>query len=230
MVNRDLIFSIVLHGVVVAATLFASPLQLKKTPPFGEVIRINAVSMGDIMPAPKAPEQPVAIPRPAAPEPEQVPISEPTTKPEVKIDKPAEKPKPEAESRPDDKVADEGKAGGGTGEGEVDVGGGAGSAISGVRVDNAAFNHPYWFTMAWNKINQNYRFAVTIDGKVYCDVYFVVIKSGRVIETKLVNSSGIPAFDQACLTAVERSSPLPPLPREWLDEIIGITITFTNNQ
>ena len=98
-----------------------------------------------------------------------------------------------------------------------------------MRIDNAAFDHPYWFDLAWNKINQNYRFAITIDGKVYCDVYFVVIKSGRVIETKVVNSSGIPAFDQACVSAIERSSPFPPLPRDWIDEILGITITFTNS-
>ncbi|RKX24009.1 MAG: hypothetical protein DRP45_09160 [Candidatus Zixiibacteriota bacterium] len=100
--------------------------------------------------------------------------------------------------------------------------------LSGAVVDNSAFQYPFWFSLTWGKISQNFRVPVAIDGKVYCDIYFQVIKSGRVIESRIANPSGIAQFDKACLEAVERSAPFPPLPRDFLDEIIGITITFTN--
>jgi len=67
-----------------------------------------------------------------------------------------------------------------------------------------------------------------IDGTVTCDVYFQVIKSGRVIEKKVVTPSGVPQFDQACLASIDRAQPFPPLPRDFLDEIIGLYITFSN--
>lgn len=239
--NRDLVYSLLMHGVIVAVVLFASPLQFRKVQPFGEVIRVHAVSLGDIEPAKGEPEPlpPTAPPKPAIEPEEEIPVTEPTTKPAVAIDKPTQKPaeKPKtppkqtkpAEKPSETKPSEQHPGNTGTPEGSGEVEAPAGGAISGVRIDNAAFDHPYWFDLAWNKINQNYRFAITIDGKVYCDVYFVVIKSGRVVETKIVNSSGIPAFDQACVAAIERSSPFPPLPRDWLDEILGITITFTNS-
>jgi outer membrane biosynthesis protein TonB len=38
--------------------------------------------------------------------------------------------------------------------------------------------------------------------------------------------SGIPAFDNGCVQAIENSAPFPPLPEDFRDEIIGITIPF----
>ena len=67
---------------------------------------------------------------------------------------------------------------------------------------------------------------MAIDATIVCVIYFQVIKSGRVIEKRVEETSGIPAFDQACLQAVERSTPFPPLPRDFTDEIIGITLPF----
>ena len=218
-----------MHLVIVAAALFASPLQLKRTTePFGEVIRVNAVSLGEL-PTPAAAPEPLPEVKPPAPvevEPEDVPIREMTTKPEVEV----KKPEPEKQERkPAETPVIEDNAASDQGEGEgTEVDAPSGGAISGARVANAGFDYPYWFTLIWNKINQNHRFAVAIDGKVYCDVTFVVIASGRIIETEVVNPSGIPAFDQSCILALERSSPLPPLPNDWLDEIVEITVTFTN--
>ena len=41
---------------------------------------------------------------------------------------------------------------------------------------------------------------------------------------KIKQSSGIDAVDRDCIAAIERSAPFPPLPREFRDEIIGITV------
>jgi TonB family protein len=248
--NRDLIFSIGAHAVIVLGTLFLSPLEHRKPIPMGEVIRVSAVAMSDITPR----EEPIAPP-PEAPAPmvkaePEVSIPEPETKPEVEIEQPVEEPvvdepapdpepDPEPEEKPEppdnDKPAIRDPNAGEGDRNQTGVEGGStevetpsGSAITGASIDNASFNYPYWFNLAWAKISQNFRVPVVIDGQVYCDVYFQVIKSGKVIESRIVNPSGIDQFDQACLAAIDRSSPFPPLPREFLDEIIGITITFTN--
>ena len=229
--SRDFIFSAILHVVVVALIMLSPGISMPDRTDIGEVIRINAVSM----PPSKAQAQPeplpeVSTPQPVPEEPEEIPISDPTTRPEAKINKPVEKPKPKPKPEKPKQTTNQsntGKSGDNKDEG-TDVEAPAGTSISGVRIDNSAFNYPYWFTLAWNKINQNFRIPLAIDGKVYCDVHFQVIKSGRVIEAEVSKSSGIPLFDQACVSAIEDSSPFPPLPREFLDEIIGVTITFQN--
>ena len=230
--SRDFLFSAILHIIVVGVIMLSPGLRMPDRDPFGEVIRVNAVSM----PPPGASRQEpeplpeLETPAPVGDEPDEVPISDPTTRPEAKINKPVEKPKPKP--KPDkSKQTTSQKSSGQNQDGSdkgTDVEAPAGTSISGVRIDNSAFNYPYWFTLAWNKINQNFRIPVSIDGKVYCDVHFQVIKSGRVIEAEISKESGIPMFDRACLSAIEDSSPFPPLPREFLDEIIGVTITFQN--
>jgi TonB family protein len=93
-------------------------------------------------------------------------------------------------------------------------------------VDNASFDYPYWFTQAFYKIQSNWRNPVSADYSIVCAIYFQVLKSGRVIELRVEESSGVRAYDEACLRAVERSTPFPPLPRAFPDEIIGITLPF----
>lgn len=233
--GRDLIASVMLHAVVVAVTIFASPLNIRKPHDLGEVIRVGVVSMDQIAPAKitsTEPEPVPEIPKALKAEPEEVTLKTPTTKPAADIAKPVQKSKPKPEKPKPKPSSDEAKSGeqnqAGTPEGKIDVQAPSGSGVSGMGVDNASFNYPYWFTQAFTKLSQNFRIPIVIDGQVTCDVYFQVIKSGRVIERKVVTSSGIPQFDLACLAAVDRAAPFPPLPREFLDEIIGIYVTFSN--
>ena len=233
---RDLILSVILHVVALAMTVFASPLNIRKPHDFGEVIRVGVISMDQLNPAPITPTEPEPIPEAVTPkameaEPEEIKLQEPTTKPAVPVDKPAAKPKPKDDKpkpQPDEPAETGDRDQAGTAEGKIDVQAPSGSGISGMGVDNASFNYPYWFTQTFNKLGQNFRIPVVIDGTVTCDVYFQVIKSGRVIEKKVVTPSGVPQFDQACLAAIDRAEPFPPLPREFLDEIIGLYITFSN--
>ena len=236
--GRDLLFSVILHAVAVAMTVFASPLNIRKPHDFGEVIRVGVISMDQLSPAPITPAEPEPIPEVVTPkaieaEPDEVTLSDPTIKPATPIEKPVEKPKPKPKknntpSKTDDKAETGDRDQAGTAEGKIDVNAPSGSGVSGMGVDNASFNYPYWFTQAFNKLSQNFRVPVVIDGTVTCDVYFQVIKSGRVIEKKVVTSSGVPQFDQACLAAIDRAQPFPPLPRDFLDEIIGLYISFSN--
>jgi periplasmic protein TonB len=232
--GRDLTASLILHAVVLAVTMFAAPLNLKKPQDFTDVIRVGMVSAGDLAPVKIKPAEPAPTPEPpkaVKTQPKEVPVQDPSTK-AVKNAKPVDKPKKEPEkpkSKPANNDAETGDQDQpGTPGGKIDVDAPSGSSVSGMGVDNASFNYPYWFTLSYNKLCQNFRIPVVIDGAVSCDVYFQVIKSGRVIEQKVVTPSGIPQFDQACLAAIERSAPFPPLPREFVDEIIGIYVTFTN--
>ncbi|MCP4684904.1 MAG: TonB family protein [bacterium] len=229
--SKDLIFSVVLHLSVVGLTFLTAPFAITNPPEFGEVIRVTAVSMADIAPAQPNVIAPPEIPQAMAMAPEEIPIDNPTTKPAVEVEEPVkepepEPPKPEVTPPVQAQPAEHNQTGAADSQTEVQAP--AGTSISGVSVDNASFNYPYWFTLTWNKLNQNFRIPIQIDGKVYCDVYFQVIKSGRMIEVKVNSSSGLQQFDEACVAAVERSAPFAPLPGQFLDEIIGITITFTN--
>jgi TonB family protein len=176
-----------------------------------------------------ADKEPVAAPTPVIPQPAveampEIPIENPASLPETVV---PEKPKPKPKDKPKTKPVAAGNDLKTTGGNQIETSAtGAGSPFSGATIDNASFNYPYWFTQAFHKIQSNWRNPVAADGTVVCVIYFQVIKSGRVIEKRVEESSGIPAFDQACLQAVERSTPFPPLPRDFNDEIIGITLPF----
>lgn len=219
-----------LHMAIFAVAVLSSPFDTGKKFDLGEVIRIRAVSMPAFSPPPAEPVaiEPRAIPQAIPEEIPEIPIDNPT-----KVTKPAEvqKPKPKPKTKTDDQQKQEQPEGAGSGNGtkEVDVSSGApGSPFGSATIDNASFDYPYWFTQAFNKIAANFRNTVVIDGRVVCAVYFQVLRSGRLVELRVEQSSGIPAFDRVCLSAVEQSAPFPPLPREFRDEIIGITVPFTN--
>jgi len=237
-VKRDFLFSFFLHILIAAVAVFAAPLDLKRPTDFIDVIRVGVVSMPEVQAAPAEALPELVTPQAIEAEPEEMPISDPTTRPAVEIEEPEkpepEKPKPEPpKEKPKPQpstvqtpTGDESQAG--ADEGDIDVETPTGGAISGATVSNAEFKYTYWFNLAFNKISQNYRLPFAIDGRVQCKVYFEVIKSGRVIDMRIIESSGIDDYDDAALAAIGRAAPFPPLPRKYLPEIIGLTITFAN--
>lgn len=226
--KREILFSLALHAVVIAMTVLSAPFDAPKRFDYDEVIRIKAVAMPSFSPAASEPVaiEPLAIPQALPEEAPEIPISDPTA---VKEPKKVEKPKPKKTTdQPQTAKADTG-AGSSAGRKEIGVSGaGSGSPFAGATIDNASFDYPYWFTQTFNKLAANFRNTVVIDGKVVCVVYFQVIRSGRLVLTEVEKSSGIPAFDRDCVAAIERSAPFPPLPKEFRDEIIGISVPFTN--
>ncbi len=218
----EIILSLALHAVLILFTMVTSPFDIRRTQQYDEVIRVSLTAMPEF-----ATEEPVAVPTPVTPQPvveqmPEIPIEDPASLPETVVpEKPKPKDKPKSKPRTtgnDEKTNDQNQI-------ETPATG-AGSPFSGATIDNASFNYPYWFTQAFHKIQSNWRNPVAADATIVCVVYFQVIKSGRVIEKRVEETSGIPAFDQACLQAVERSTPFPPLPRDFTDEIIGITLPF----
>ena len=218
----EIILSFCLHLLIILATAISAPFQTS-THDFGEVIRVSITSPSELPATEPEPLPPIPVPAPAVEEIPDIPISDPSTAEPVRIE-PKEEPK-----KPKEKQIRRTQAETMTESDQVEVPGtGSGTPFGGATIDNASFDYPYWFRQAFMKLSQSFRNPVAFDGTLVCTIYFQVIKSGRVIDRKIVESSGIPAFDEACLAAVERSEPFPPLPREFTDEIIGITVPFTN--
>ena len=238
--KRDLIFSLALHAGVVALTLLASPFDINGQPDYDDVIQVElisgfpaaAIESEPVAPPPEPVE--VTIPPAVEEEPPDIPIGEPETSDEAVMEEEVEVEEPEVEPPPVQSVVEQptqqrvtADAAADNGLGEIHSPATAGSSpFAGATIDNASFNYPYWFTQAFNKIRRNWRNPVAADGVIICAVYFEVIKSGKVIVIRIENSSGIPRFDDACHAAVKRAAPFPPLPRQFADEIIGITLPF----
>lgn len=221
--KRDIIISVILHVLVIAATVISMPFGQGKINP-DDVIKISVRATAPGIPAPQpavtTPSQAITQPQPVAkPADKAKAIPSKTTK------KKTEKPKPKKRGvRPEEEAAALAKD---YQEKEIETDAtGAGSPFAGATVDNTNFDYPYWFEQAFNKIASNWRNPVDAEGTLVCVISFQVLRSGRVMETTVEQTSGSDLFDEACVTAVERSNPFPPLPREFAEEIIGITVPF----
>ncbi len=236
---RDFLLSVALHVGILALTLLASPFDINSTPDDMEVIAVDVLFENPPAAAEtvkeETVEEPVSIkqPEPAIEEPEEIPISEPETndeeaviEEEPKVEEPPEPKEPPRESVVEQPVQ-ESPPPQETGPSEIhSTVTGEGAVFAGATINNASFEYPYWFTQAFNKILRNWRNPVASDAVLVCTIYFEVIKSGRVIVKRIETSSGVKPFDEACLAAISKSDPFPPLPRQFADEIIGITLPF----
>ena len=227
--KRDVILSVTLHVVVIAATVLSSPLTGEKRLNMGEVVRVQLTSASALAASEPLAIKPIQVPAAIEAPPEDIPITSPTTKKQVAVEaKKPEQSKPKKPPTNQSKLANaESTEAANSGPKKIDAEGtGSGSPFAGATIDQPTFDYPYWFTQAFNKIAQNYRVPIAYDGTLVCVVYFQVIRSGRLVETHIERSSGVEAFDNACVMAIERSAPFPPLPREFREEVIGITIPF----
>jgi len=92
-------------------------------------------------------------------------------------------------------------------------------------VDAAYFPFNYYLNQVLSFISSNWYKPPAGEG-TFCSVYFVISKTGRIIDAKVENSSGNSAFDRAALRAVLASNPLPPLPFDYYEDKLGIHLRF----
>lgn len=218
--RRDIIYSIILHVVALSFTAVSFPLSHQTFKP-GEVIKVT-LTAGPPGPPASAPTPAAAVPAPLV---KAAPKEAAKALPDPRIKKAAVKPTPKPRKvRPGEEASTLAKQ---ADETEIHTSTtGTGSPFAGAAIDNPNFDYPDWFDLAFRKIQTNWSNPANIDGTVVCVVSFQVIRSGRIIEPKVIQSSGIGIFDQGCLAAVLKSDPLPPLPYDFADEIIGITLPF----
>ncbi len=218
--KREYVYSLLFHVMVVGALLISSPFSAKSKWDPNDVIKVslsgplpmkemNVAKLPTLQPGRTAPPPQAAVPISNG---KSVPITKSKAKPSTQA-----KQKPKRPTDPSELF--------GPATTQIEAPGTEeGSPFAGASIDNENFQYPYWFVQAFNKISSNFKVSTDLDGTVVCVIYFQVIRSGRVIESRVVKTSGVPAFDNDCLLAIERSTPFPPLPREFPDEIIGITL------
>jgi len=225
---RDLVYSVLLHvGLLVMITML-NPFAMNIGRDFDSVA-VNIISMPPLgepeLIKESAPE--VAIPQATFEEPAEIPISKPESKTEKKtIEKKEETPEPKPRKDTDYKgqatKADENRAGGTDISDQL----GAGTKFGSAAVDNANFQYPYYFVQAFGKIQRNWSNPVAANQPLSCIIYFKVIRFGTILDPEIEKSSGVEAYDRACLRALQAASPLPPLPKDFGDDIIGIYLEF----
>lgn len=208
-----------------------TPFKPRINTDLGEVINVRLASL----PAPAPKEEPVKIeplpiPQALVADNEIAFIPKAKSVTEAKpVNKPKPKPKPKTEDKPYNPDAARGtETKSGTAEGQKDVSQnlGPGSKFGSAAIDNSSFDYPYWFVQAFTKIERNWSNPVYANRPLSCIIYFQVIRSGKILRVEIEQSSGIDAFDRACERAVNLAQPLPPLPNEFTDEIIGIHLEF----
>lgn len=216
--GRGIAYSFALHAGIVLILLTAASFGTKQKINYDEVVKVTLASL------PAKPEPaPIAPPKPAEQK-QTVPVDPPKpTAKKVAVDKP--KPKEKKQTKPTAKDAKQNDSA--TADKQSGEANGANAALKGMTVDNATFKGDWWFIEVRSKIESNFRNTVAYDGKLVCTISLRVLKSGRVYDVKVLESSGIQEFDDVCLSAVELSSPFPPLPRDYSEEDIGITVPLS---
>lgn len=85
----------------------------------------------------------------------------------------------------------------------------------------------YYLSQIQRKIASNWSPPENFGGRrVTASVRFRIERDGEVTAPRIDEPSFDSIFDQAALRAVAQSAPLPPLPAEYADEWLGITLEF----
>lgn len=226
--SRDFIYSAMLHIALLLMITVLNPFAIRISRDF-ESVAVNIISMpplGD--PALVKGSMPeIAIPQATVDEEAVIPISKPESKTEAKpVEKKEETPKPKPKKdtgyKGQAQKADKDQAGGTDVSDQL----GPGTSFGAAAVSNADFQYPYWFVQAFGKIQRNRSNPVASNQPISCFIYFEVSRFGSILAASIEKSSGIEVYDRACLRAVQASDPLPPLPTDFKDDIIGISLEF----
>lgn len=112
------------------------------------------------------------------------------------------------------------------------VGGLTGPA-GGLSFDTKGFNwgpyarRIYW--IIWTNWTQGWPPAARAGLAGIVTVRFRIHRDGRITGIQVLDPSGTPAFDTCATLALEASSPLPPLPRDFTKDSEGVTARFLYN-
>lgn len=85
----------------------------------------------------------------------------------------------------------------------------------------------YW--IIWTNWTQGWPPAAWAGQKGVVTVRFRIWADGTISDIEVLDESGTPAFDLCATVALEASSPLPPLPKDFPNESEGVTARFLYN-
>jgi len=234
------LLALVLHAAVLGGlifSMFAKPMKYAAP----RAVAVRLLRAGSIR-APQVQAPPAPAPPPVAEKPkiEKPPDPEEQPKPSEKAvllpakeDPKKKKPTPPPISRPGRPVNtpavslptgdEETPASAGATGPAAGAGGTAG--IGGFKIDQADFKYPIYIDrmVAIMSVNWFKPAQVVQTNPV---VHFQIQKDGTITDVALVTSSGLPFVDRAAMRAVYASSPLPPLPADYVGSHLGIQVVF----
>lgn len=210
--RRALIWAAALHlGTAVAAWIVPRLLAEPVKP-------VEYVSVRIVPAARLGVEKPRVEPKPEPPKPEARPEPRPEPKRESKAPVlPTAKPakaamKPEAAPAPAPEVQ-------GVAQGTA-----SGFALGATATfDTPDFTYGYYIDQMLAQLSRNWNRPLVGSG-VEALIHFRIERGGGIEGIQIVRSSGINAFDLAALRAVQASSPLPPLPRAFREDSLGVNL------
>lgn len=220
----SLAVAILAHGALLAAGLgwAATAPSSSGAPAFAVEIALAPAAAPPAAPTPPPPEPPK--PEPPKPEPPK-----PAPKPEVVKPPPAPKPAPKPRPRPaEPAVADPAPAA--TPSPPAPAEATAAATVAPVPGADAALGAAV--TRTWQgellgrleRVKRYPRAAELRRREGVAVVEFVLDREGKVLETRLVRSSGEPSLDAEAMSLPERARPLPPPPPEVAGERIAVVV------
>lgn len=106
-----------------------------------------------------------------------------------------------------------------------------GDVGSGVFFDTQGFDLGPWANRAVEIVRSNWLIPVAAElgMKGVVSIAFKVDKSGKILNIQVISPSGVPSFDQAAARALQASSPLPPLPKDFPRQVLPGVFRFYYN-
>jgi TonB family protein len=104
---------------------------------------------------------------------------------------------------------------------------GAGAASGAVSFDGGDFPYDAFIARMRQKIAAAWQVPGGSAGiERFAIVYFRVHRDGDITHVSVEQPSGVFLFDQSCQRAVIAAAPFPPLPREYVNEYVGVHFSF----
>lgn len=232
------VFGSALCHTFLVLTIVFLPRFFVKPPPKIEAISVTVVpprALGIESPPAKKPKQPETKPTPAQKPPEK-PADEPKPKPSLTKVPDATKPLKSAPSEaveknqptppeaPKEKNRDQPAEDGPIKRQGSPFGNplGASTQRAALGAEDPNFTYGYYLDRVVSLISANWVRPVVGPEIQQSLVYFRIQQNGTITDLRQVEGSGSEIFDQAALRAVEASSPLPPLPKGYKKDHLGI--------
>ncbi len=214
------VFSFAVHAVLVAGLWFVPQLFAKPAEPF------EYVSVMVVPPALLGLEEPPPPPPPKPPSPEP-PDAVPEAVPEAAVVKPETKkpqrqppPPPQAAPPPPAAVTPPPKRQGSPFGNPV----GSKTSKAAVGVEDPTFTYGYYLDRVVALLSEKWIRPPVGSEVRQAVIYFRIRPDGTVFDVRLVESSTSERFDATALAAVEAASPLPPLPKSYKRDHLGINL------
>jgi TonB family protein len=222
-VRKGIVISLAAHALaILIAFASVSFRQVRYVPRDAYRVRLvtaaTAASSAPARPTPPVPE-PKTSPPPEKPL-RKDDLAPPVEKPKPKT-RPAEEETKEVPRAQVTKGADEQPASGDT------LASAPPAATGEVSFDGGDFPYDAFVARMRQKIAAAWQVPAGSEGSErLAVVYFRVHRDGSVSQVAVENRSGLFLFDQSCQRAVLRAAPLPPLPREYVGDYVGVHFTF----